>query len=66
MCCRLQTLVLSDNNIDAVRNVECCRQLWCIDLSGNRVGCVAHSHSNIHMHVQTQWSELTVNTQTDK
>ena len=37
ICRRLQTLVLCGNSIDALRNVDCCRQLWKIDLSGNRV-----------------------------
>lgn len=37
ICRRLQTLVLCGNCIDALRNVDCCRQLWKIDLSGNKV-----------------------------
>ncbi len=39
LCEQLQTLVLSNNLVDSVRNLYCCRQLWSINLSGNKV-CV--------------------------
>lgn len=37
VCTRLRFLVLRNNAIDAIRNVEMCRHLWRIDLTGNRV-----------------------------
>ncbi len=40
-CCRLQTLVLANNSIDVIRNVDCCRHLWKIDLTGNMVRTMA-------------------------
>lgn len=36
-CRQLQALVLRNNSIDAINNIECCRQLWHIDLTGNKV-----------------------------
>ena len=30
-------MILQDNVIDTINNIECCRELWNIDLSGNRV-----------------------------
>ncbi len=36
-CKRLQTLVLHSNAIDTIANLECCRELWNIDLAGNKV-----------------------------
>ncbi|KAL5486682.1 hypothetical protein EMCRGX_G019193 [Ephydatia muelleri] len=40
ICTRLRFLVLCNNAIDAIRNVEVCRHLWRIDLTGNRVKSV--------------------------
>ena len=36
-CQKLHTLILQDNVIDSISNIEWCRELWIIDLSGNRV-----------------------------
>lgn len=36
-CVKVQTLVLRDNFIDTIRNLECCHELWNIDLAGNKV-----------------------------
>lgn len=37
ICHKLRTLILSGNNIKAIQNVDCCRQLWNLDISGNKV-----------------------------
>ena len=36
-CPKLHTLILQDNVIDTINNIEWNRELWNIDLSGNRV-----------------------------
>ena len=44
-CKRLCSLVLSHNSVDAIRSVDCCHNLWYLDLSGNKVGPPAVSQS---------------------
>lgn len=39
-CPKLQTLVLRGNKIYEVSNLECCSQLWNVDLSNNEVRSV--------------------------
>ena len=36
-CTRVQTLVLRENCLAVVRDIECCHELWNIDLTGNKV-----------------------------
>ena len=52
-CRQLQALILHNNSIDAIHNIECCRQLWHIDLTGNKVSraCI-HVHINVCMNMQ--------------
>ena len=51
-CRQLQALILHNNSIDAIRNIECCRQLWHIDLTGNKVSThVSAKMANLHVHV---------------
>ena len=54
VCRRLQTLVLCGNSIDALRNVDCCRQLWKIDLSGNRVSSALTRTLQFLLYMQLQ------------
>lgn len=37
ICQKLRTLLLCGNNITEIQNVDCCRQLWNLDVSGNKV-----------------------------
>ena len=52
-CRQLQALILHNNSIDAIHNIECCRQLWHIDLTGNKVmTSVGHAYMYMYMSMQ--------------
>lgn len=47
VCRQLQTLILHTNAIDTICNLDRCRELWNIDVSGNKViDIVRHRYYN--------------------